>query len=236
MEACGIAPGQRVLDVAAGNGNAAVLAARAGARVVASDLTPAMVALGRERSDAEGLAIEWAEADAEELPFEDGAFDCVTSVFGAMFAPRPDRAAREMFRVLGPQGTMGMANWVPTGFMGEMFAVRRDYEPLAEGVPEPVEWGRRDAVARRLEGLASDVRCESRHVPYRFASGRAMRDFFEENAGPSRAARESLPAEGREAMARGVAEVAARHNRAIDGSVAIDAEYLLVVARKRSGP
>lgn len=234
VRASSISPGQDVLDVAAGNGNVAVLAARAGASVVASDLTPAMVELGRERSRAEGLDVEWVEADAEELPFEHGQFDCVTSAFGAMFAPRPELVARELLRVLRPGGTLGMANWTPGGFMGRMFAVQREYEPLPEGVPEAVEWGRREAVSERLDGLAADVRCETRDVPYRFASGQAMRDFFEENAGPSRAARESLSAEDREALARGVAEVTASHNAATDGSVAIDAEYLLVVARKRS--
>lgn len=236
VRVCAISSGQEALDVAAGNGNVAVLAARAGASVVASDLTPAMVGLGRARSEGEGLDVEWVEADAEDLPFEDGRFDCVTSAFGAMFAPRPERAAHEMLRVLRPGGTFGMASWTPDGFMGEMFAVQRRYEPLPEGVPPATEWGRPETVTERLEGLAADIWCEERHVPYRFASGQAMRDFFEENAGPSRAARESLSPDDREAIARGVAEVAASHNAATDGSVAIEAEYLLVVARKRSAP
>ena len=233
VDACAISAGQRVLDVAAGNGNVAVLAAREGARVVASDLTPAMVELGRARTAAEGLDVEWLEADVEELPFEDASFDCVTSSFGAMFAPRPERVASELFRVVRPGGTVGMTAWTPGGYQGQSFAIAREYLPGPEGVPPPTDWGDEEIVRRRLEGLAARVELERRSVPFEFESLEAMSAFFARNAGPAVAAREQLPPERYRAMGERSKELAARHNRAEDGSIAIDVEYLLVVARRR---
>src|SRR6266550_7236291 len=141
VDACAVSAGQEVLDVAAGNGNAAVVAAREGARAVASDFAPQQVERGRARTEAEGLDVEWVVADAEELPFEDDRFDCAASVFGAMFAPRPDKVARELFRVVKRGGTVGMANWGPYGSQGELFELMSRYgPPLPEGVPNPREW------------------------------------------------------------------------------------------------
>jgi len=134
VDACVISSGQEVLDVAAGNGNCAIAAARKGAHVVASDLTPTMVQLGQARTAAEGQDIEWVEADAEDLSFEAGRFDCVTSVFGAMIAPRPEIVASEMFRVAKPGGTVGMANWTPGSLTKKMGEVASRYSP-----PLPVE-------------------------------------------------------------------------------------------------
>jgi ubiquinone/menaquinone biosynthesis C-methylase UbiE len=127
--ACAVSAGQEVLDVAAGDGNFAVACAREGASVVASDLSPGMVERGRRRSEAEGYEIEWVEADAEALPFEDGRFDCVGSVFGAMIAPRPRVVAEELFRVVRPGGTVGMTAWTKEGFTAELFALGRSYAP-----------------------------------------------------------------------------------------------------------
>ena len=139
VEACGIGPGMEVLEVAAGTGNLAVAAARRGARVVATDLTPRMVELGRERSAGEGLDIEWREADAEELPFEDGRFEVAASTFGAMFAPRPQVAAAELFRVVRSGGTVGMANMTPQGYLGRLIATAFSYGPPPPG-PWPSTW------------------------------------------------------------------------------------------------
>src|SRR4051812_9851204 len=151
VDACAISAGQEVLDVAAGNGNLAVLAAEEGARVVASDFAPAQVELGRARTAAEGLDVEWVIADAEELPFGDARFDCAASVFGAMFAPRPERVAEELFRVVKAGGTVGMANWGPYGAQGEMFECMSKYGPqLPEGVPNTREWGVEEVVQERL--------------------------------------------------------------------------------------
>ena len=234
VDACAVSPGQAVLDVAAGNGNVAVLAARAGASVVASDITPAMVELGRMRTRAEGLDVEWVEADAEDLPFEGERFDRVLSTFGAMFAPRPEVMARELFRVTRPGGVVGMANWPPGGFQGEMFELMNRYAPPPpEELPRPVEWGREEVVRERLGPLAASVEAERRTLRWEFDDPEDGWSFFGEAAGPSVALRRSLDEEGLEALRGEFLELVRRWNRAGGGPVAIDAEYLLVVARKR---
>lgn len=233
VDACAISAGQEVLDVAAGNGNLAVLAAGEGAGVVASDITPAMVELGRRRTEGEGLTVEWVEADAEQLPFEDARFDCAASVFGAMFAPRPERVAAELFRVVKPGGTVGMANWTPDGYMGEMFDIGRRYNPAPEGVPVPTEWGREETVEERFGGLAASLELSRRTVSYGFESLSAMEAWFDENAPQSSTARRTMPAERFEAMRGETRALAERWNSAKDDSVRVEAEYLLVVARKR---
>ncbi len=232
VDACAISAGQGVLDVAAGTGNVAVLAAREGARVVALDLTPALIAQGRERTDAEGLDVTWVEGDAEELPFEDGSFDCAVSVFGAMFAPRPERVASELFRVVGPGGTVGLASWTPEGYQGRSFAITARYLPPPEAVPAPTAWGDEETVRARLSGLASSVSFERRFVRLAFASHGAMRDFFAAT-GPGISVGRALSGEQRAALSREQAELADELNQATDGSLAIDAEYLQVVARRR---
>ena len=234
VEACAVSPGQEVLDVAAGNGNVAVLAARAGARVVASDFVPAMLELGRMRTDAEGLDVEWMEADAEALPFEDERFDDVLSSFGAMFAPRPEVAAHEMLRVARAGGTVGMANWPPGGFQGEMFGLMNSYgPPTPEGVPRPVEWGREAVARERLGPLAASLDTQRRTLRWEFESPEDMWSFFGEHAGPSVALRQSLDDARLESLRREFLDLVGRWNRADDGTVAIDAQYLVVVAHKR---
>jgi SAM-dependent methyltransferase len=222
----------RVLDVAAGDGNAAVEGARAGAEVVASDFAPLQVEQGRARTAAEGLEIEWAVADAEDLPFDDESFDAVVSVFGAMFAPRPERVAAELFRVVRPGGTVGMANWRAEGFQGGFFEILRKYRPPEpEGTPQSSEWGDERVVRERFGPYADDVRVESAAVPWRFESLLAMAEFFQTNMPrpPQR-----LPDEQRQALMAEMLENVRRHNRATDGSVDIEAEYSIVVARKKS--
>lgn len=232
VRACEIGPGMRVLDVAAGNGNAAVEAARAGADVVASDFAPKQVAQGRERTEAEGLAIEWVEADAEDLGFADGSFDAVVSVFGAMFAPRPDRVATELFRVVRPGGTVGMANWRPAGFQAGFFEILRRYRPPEpEGVEPSIRWGDEECVRERFAAYAEEVRVEPSSVPWRFASLQEMAEFFQ-NSMPRPP--QQLDDEQRQRMAIEMVEHVQSHNKADDDSVAIDAEYAIVVARKSS--
>lgn len=233
VDACAISAGQEVLDVAAGTGNAALLAAREGASVVASDLAPGMVARGRDRSRAEGVAIEWVEADVEELPFEDGRFDCATSVFGAMFAPRPDAAARELFRVVRPGGSVGMANWTPASFAARMFAVATKYGPAPERPAPASVWGDDDAVRERFGGLGGSVELDRRALRWEFESLDEMREFFELNAPPWVAARAAMPAADYESMMGETLELAREASDLADDRVGIDVEYLLVVARKR---
>jgi SAM-dependent methyltransferase len=233
VEACGVSAGQQVLDVAAGDGNAALAAARRGARVVASDLTPALVEMGRERSRAEGFDIEWAEADAEDLPFEDESFDCVVSAFGAMFAPRPEVAAFELFRVARPGGTVGMASWPPESWPGQLFDLANRYLPRPEGVPPPVEWGVEEVVRSRFDGLAADIELRPSALPFRFESAEGMWDFFSENAGNVAAARRELSEERYERLHEDFVALVEDLNEASVGSVDIRAEYLIVVARRR---
>jgi len=216
--------------VAAGTGNFALLAAAEGASVVASDLTPKLMERGRERMAAEGVEFEWVEADAEELPFEDDRFDCTASVFGAMFAPRPERVARELFRVTRPGNTVGMANWAPDGFSGRMFGLFNDFVPRPEGVPAPVEWGREEVVRERFDGLAGSLEMERRTAPLEFESADAMMAAMDKN-GPQVATKRALgPELYDQAMAR-FRELIVEFNEA-DGGVRIQSEYLMVVARK----
>jgi SAM-dependent methyltransferase len=233
VEACGIGPGMEVLEVAAGTGNLALAAARRGARVVASDLTPRMVELGRERSAAEGLDIEWREADAEDLPFEDGRFQVVASTFGAQFAPRPQVAAAELFRVVRSGGTVGMANWTPQGYLGRQIEIAAGYAPAPPaGIPSPLLWGEPEVVRERLGELAGSVELQPRMVPTRFDSKQAARAFQERYNGPLIALRNLLPPERYSALMTQFDELVDQFNRATHGTVAIDVEYLLVVASK----
>ena len=231
VDSCAVSAGQEVLDVAAGNGNAAVVAAREGARAVASDFAPQQVERGRARTAAEGLDVEWAVADAEELPFEDGSFDCVLSVFGAIFAPRPERVAAELFRVLRPGGTVGMANWGDFGFQAEFFETLRRYEPpRPEGIPVPSLWGDEDVVRERFEGLAGSVSVERRALRWEFDSFPAMADFFR-RSGPRGI--DQMPEDRLLALVGDLQAVVERHNLAEGGAVRIEAEYSQVVARRR---
>jgi ubiquinone/menaquinone biosynthesis C-methylase UbiE len=233
VDACAISAGQEVLDVAAGNGNLAVLAAREGADVVASDLTPAMLELGRARTEEEGLGVEWAEADVEALPFESGRFDCVASVFGAMFAPDPEQAAREMFRVVRPGGTVGMANWTAEGFQGEFFALTASYVPPPPDLPVPTAWGDPEVVRTRLEGLAATLAVEPRVLRWSFESPEAAWSFFAATAGPSVALRRALSEADHERLHADFLALVERWNAGAGGGVEIDAAYVVVVARTR---
>ena len=231
LDACAVSAGQEVLDVAAGTGNFALLAAAEGASVVASDLTPHLIDRGKQRTEEEGVSIEWIEADAEELPFEDARFDCTASVFGAMFAPQPRRVAEELFRVTRPGNTVGMANWTPDGFNGRVFAMMGEFLPRPEGIPAPIEWGSEDAVRERFDGLAGSLEFERRHAPIEYESVDALIAFFE-NAGPQAAAKQALGDRYHETTER-FREIVAEFNEADGDAVSIRSEYLLVVARRR---
>jgi SAM-dependent methyltransferase len=234
VDACAVSAGQEVLDVAAGSGNLAIAAAREGAAVVASDLTPAMIELGRARSEAEGLDIEWIVADAEALPFEGDRFDCVASVFGAMFAPRPDVVARELFRVVRPGNTVGMVNWASGSFPARLFDVHARYVPRPDGMPNASEeWGDEDRVRERFAGLAGTVELERRALRWVFESPDALIAHFDNYGGPNIATRKAVGEDGyRDLRADAVALVEEMGTPEGDG-ITLEAEYLLVVARKR---
>jgi SAM-dependent methyltransferase len=235
-EASGIRPGMEVLDVAAGSGNFAVAAARRGATVTASDLTPRMVELGRARSDAEGLAIEWLEADAEGLPFPAVSFDVVASVFGAMFAPRPDLVASELFRVARPGGLVAMANYAAHGFLPSLAALLAKHGPAAPAVPlpSPFLWGDPDEIRRRFDGLASAVDVERRTVTFAFDSPEEWLPFWERTNGPQLALRSMLPDEAYRALCEDATRLARELNTAGDDRLVLDSEYVLVLARRGS--
>jgi SAM-dependent methyltransferase len=233
VDACAISAGQEVLDVAAGNGNLALLAAEEGADVTASDISPGQVELGRARTEAEGVEVDWVEADAENLPFEDDRFDCAASTFGVMFAPRPEVAAREMFRVVKPGGTIGIAAWGPYGSQSEVFGVLNRYAPAPpEGVPEPRDWGDEDKARARLEPLASSVVTQRRKLHWEMGSFEDMWRTLQ-SAGPGAAAASTMPAETLEQAKREVRDVVDRWNLASDGRIVVEPEYLEIVARKR---
>ena len=232
-DACEIAGGMQVLDVAAGNGNFAIAAARRGARVTASDLTPRMIELGRQRTAGEGLAIEWKEASVEDLPFEAGRFDVVGSVFGAQFALQPDRVAPELFKVARPGGVVAMANYSRKGFLGEMGQLLESLRPpSAAETHSPFEWGDPDEVRRRFDGLASSVHTEERTASFDFDSLEAGWEFWERTNGPQNAMKAMMPAEAYAAFVRQELDLMRSLNRADGGRLRLEWDWLLVVARR----
>jgi SAM-dependent methyltransferase len=232
-DACAVSAGQEVLDVAAGDGNFALACAREGASVVASDFAPGMVRSGCARTEREGYEIEWVEADAEDLPFEDSRFDCVGSVFGAMIAPRPERVASELFRVVRPGGTVGLTAWVPQGMFAELFAIGRRFAPPAPGAARSEDWGDEAVVRERLGGLAGRVEFERPALTWTAASPEALEAELVETTPTFAAAREGLPGDAFEQLSQATLELIKRHNVSTDGTLRIDADYLITVARKR---
>lgn len=231
VDACGITEGQRVLDVAAGNGNVALAAARRGAHVTATDLSPVMIANGSARTNEAGVAVEWREANAEELPFPDASFDVVTSCFGAIFAPRHERVAREMARVASG-GVVGLTAWAADGFNAEMTSIMAEkMPPPPEGTGTPQQWGDEAHVRELFDGLVDHLIVERRGLRFTFESVEAARRNREENAPPFIAFRRAVGEDVYAEVAARQDELVRRHNRATDGTVAYDADYLLIVAR-----
>lgn len=233
--ACG--PGDRVLDIAAGSGNAAIQVAMGGAEVVASDLTPELFDPGRRRAAEHGVELDWVEADAEALPFEDASFDAAVSTFGIMFAPRQSVAAAELARVVRPGGRIALASWRPAGFVGEMFATVASFTnppPPPEG--PPVRWGTEEG-AHALLDEAFEITCEPRTLYQRYdGSVDEMTDFFMDRFGPMVMARRALEPQGRwEDLLSAYRELTRRWNTAGDGAAAIPADFLLVTGTRRGG-
>jgi SAM-dependent methyltransferase len=232
-DACAVSAGQEVLDVGAGTGNFTIACAREGASVVASDLAPGMVELGRARTEAEGLDVEWLHADVEDLPFEDARFDCVGSAFGAFIAPRPEVAAAEMFRVVRPGNTVGLTVWAADGFFGELSALGQRFNPSPPGVGRPQEWGDEATARARLEPLAARVEIERGTLVFTAESPEALAAEFADNAPPYAAARAGLPAEQFEELVCETEELVRRWASPGEDGVSAEVDYLIIVARKR---
>ena len=237
VEAAGIGSGQRVLDVAAGTGNASIPAAEAGAEVVASDLTPELFEAGRARAAAAGVELEWVEADAHGLPFEDGSFDTVISSIGVMFAPFHQKAADELVRVCRPGGTIGLLSWTPEGMIGALFrAMGQFMPPPPPGAQPPPLWGGEE----HLRGLFGD-RVDLEKVEKGVLEVTAFQrpddygEHFKDRYGPTIAARANAEKEGRaEEFDRTLSEFCAEWNRGSDDDARFEMEYLLTVGRKQS--
>jgi 2-polyprenyl-6-hydroxyphenyl methylase/3-demethylubiquinone-9 3-methyltransferase len=232
LDACAISAGQEVLDVGAGTGNLALLAAEEGASVVAADLTPEMVEKGRARTAAEGVDVEWIVADAEELPFEDARFDCAASVFGAIFAPRPEVMIEELFRVVRPGNTVGLTAWGDYGLQAEIFSVFDEFRPPSD-VPAPALWGDPAVAEERLAPFANRVQTEKRTLPWNFDSWDDAWRIYSNN-GPLVALRRMVGEETFDTLRERVEQIVTRWNGgSLDGPVSLPAEYLQIVARKR---
>ena len=227
--------GSHVLDVACGNGNATLAAARSGAQVVGVDYVPALLEDGRARAVAEGLDVEFRLGDAEALPAEEASYDAVLSVFGTMFAPDHQRTADELVRVARPGATVGLASWTPDGFIGEMFRVITSHVPAPAGVQSPLLWGTGSHLAELFGNRVSDVRSVTRTCTFRFTSAEEFVAFFRRWYGPTLKAFEALDASGQEALAQDLADLALRHNRLVDagGAVALPSSYLETVMTVR---
>jgi ubiquinone/menaquinone biosynthesis C-methylase UbiE len=236
VEACGVGPDDRVLDVAAGSGNAAIPAALAGASVVASDLTPELFDAGRGIAARHGVDVDWREADAEALPFADGEFDVVLSCVGVMFAPHHQAAADELARVCRPGGTIGLLSWTPEGFVGQMLATMKPYAPPPPpGAQPPPLWGNEDHVLTLFGERITDVNVRRQAVTVdHFANPEAFRDYFKSRYGPTIATYRAIADDPDRvaALDRDLGELAQRHDRGTETTV-MDWEYLLFTARTR---
>jgi ubiquinone/menaquinone biosynthesis C-methylase UbiE len=221
----------KVLDVAAGNGNASLAAARRGCAVTAMDYVESLLDGARRRADAEDLRLDIRVGDAENLEFGDGEFDAVLSTLGVMFVPDPDRAARELVRVCKPGGFIGLANWTPEGFIGQMFKIVGQHNPPPAGVPSPLAWGT-DARIHELLGSDTTITINRRHFVFRYESAEHMFETFKAYYGPVVKAWAAVDDEGKRSLQTQLVALMNANNRATHGGFAAPAEYLEVVARR----
>lgn len=226
-------PGVRLLDVACGSGNLCIPAAKAGAAVTGVDIAPNLLADARSRAARESVDIAFDEGDAEQLPYQDGAFDIIVSMFGAMFAPRPAFVARELARVCRPGGEIVMANWTPTGFIGELFKVTGKHVAPPAGVPSPLQWGDEAVVRERLDRYVTDIQSTrlTATLVFPFSVADTI-EFYRVNYGPTLRAFAALSDTGQAALRRDLESLYEQHNVATDGTTNIAAEYLEVVAAR----
>jgi ubiquinone/menaquinone biosynthesis C-methylase UbiE len=232
-EALDIRSGQKVLDVAAGNGNVSLAAARRWCEVVSTDYVPGLLARGKLRAQADGVEIEFKEADAEALPFADAAFDVVVSTFGVMFTPNQDRAAAELTRVCKRGGKIGLANWTPEGFIGQVFRTLGKYLPPPSGAKSPALWGTEARIKEMFGASASAIHAERRHFVFRYRSAEHFMDIFKSYYGPILKAFAALNADNQQKLQQDLMALIGTMNRADDGTMIVPSEYLEVVVVKR---
>lgn len=232
-EALDLRSGQKVLDVAAGNGNVSLAAARRWCEVTSTDYVPALLARGKLRADAEGMKITFKEADAEALPFADASFDVVVSTFGVMFTPNQDRAAAELARVCSRGGKIGLANWTPEGFIGQVFKTLGKYLPPPAGARSPALWGTEARLKEMFGASSSTIRAERRHFVFRYRSPEHFLDIFKSYYGPMLKAFAALDEANRQKLHQELMALIGTMNRADDGTMVLPSEYLEVVITKR---
>ena len=224
-------PGMKALDVACGSGNLALPAARLGASVTGVDIAPNLIQQARENAEREGLKIRFDEGDAEALPYEDASFDAVVTMFGAMFAPRPQLVAAEIKRVCRPGGFVAMANWTPTGFVGQMFKTVSGHVPPPPGMPPPVLWGVDATVRERLGEGFSRLETTERTISFKFPFPPAeVVEHFRRYFGPVQKAFGALDESGQAALRRDLEQLWTGNNRATDGTTLGESQYLEVIA------
>lgn len=225
--------GERVLDVACGTGNLAIPAARVGAIVTGVDIAPNLLEQARASAAAENLACKFDEGDAEELPYEDAGFDVVVTMFGAMFAPRPEKTAGELIRVCRPNGRIAMANWTPAGFIGQMFKTTASHVAPPLSMKSPVLWGDEETVRGRLTDGIAGLQLTRKLITFRFPfSTNEVVEHFRKYYGPTQKAFAALDENGQTALRRDLETLWAEHNRAQDGTTEVQSEYLEVIAKK----
>jgi ubiquinone/menaquinone biosynthesis C-methylase UbiE len=231
-EALDLRAGQKVLDVAAGNGNVTLAAARRWCDVTSTDYVPSLLERGSARASAEGLTVAFKNADAEALPFDDGAFDAVVSTFGVMFTPNQDRAASELLRVCRPGGQIGLANWTPDGFIGQMFKILGKYLPPPAGAKSPALWGSRARLDEMFRPGATTIRAEPRYFKFRYRSPAHFVEVFRTYYGPMLKAFAALDQTGQNGLNDDLIALIATMNKASDGTMVVPSEYLEIVITK----
>jgi len=232
-EALDLRSGARVLDVAAGNGNATLAAARRWCEVTSTDYVPALLEAGRVRAQAEGHTIKFQEADAENLPFPDASFDVVMSTFGVMFTPNQEQAASELARVCKPRGRIGLANWTPESFIGQVFKTIGKYIPPAPGVRSPALWGTTAALDTLFGETARAIHTATRQFTFRYHSPAHFLEIFRTYYGPMNKAFAALDAEKQAAFEQDLLALIGSRNRSGDGTLVLPSEYLEVVIERK---
>jgi ubiquinone/menaquinone biosynthesis C-methylase UbiE len=232
-EAMDLRAGQKVLDIAAGNGNFTLAAARRWCDVTSTDYVESLLQRGRQRAEADGLSVSFQKADAEALPFADESFDAVASTFGGMFSPDQSRTASEMLRVCRSGGRIGLANWTPNGFIGQMFTTIGKHVPAPAGLKSPALWGTREWMEKVLRAESSSLIAESRYFVFRYRSAQHFLDVFREYYGPMLKAFEALNDAGRKALSQDIIALIGRFNTSGEDSMVMPSEYLEVIVTKR---